>query len=208
MNSDDDTAGSLRRWVAPFGDPGINDRSHLPRAFRSVPRPSSPLSAKASTRCPSFARDPPSARSKALAEHRRAQRPAPDPTPPGTLQRRTTPAQPDPKPARTRPRMKTLLSDRPSPPRDRSAPAPPGLLPDRPNPIAPRRGRGGPPRSHSQIRFTLQSTPRPAPPDPRGPRRTNPPQTRLFSKRRRHQGSGAELREQIPAAGEWTGEWR
>ena len=48
----------LRRWVAPFGDPGINDRSHLPRAFRSVPRPSSPLSAKASTRCPSFARDP------------------------------------------------------------------------------------------------------------------------------------------------------
>ena len=42
-------------WVAPFGDPGINDRSHLPRAFRSVPRPSSPLSAKASTRCPSFA---------------------------------------------------------------------------------------------------------------------------------------------------------
>jgi hypothetical protein len=40
------------RWVAPFGDPGIADRSHLPRAFRSVPRPSSPLSAKASTRCP------------------------------------------------------------------------------------------------------------------------------------------------------------
>ncbi len=46
-----------RGWVAPFGDPGINDRSHLPRAFRSVPRPSSPLSAKASTRCPSFALD-------------------------------------------------------------------------------------------------------------------------------------------------------
>ena len=43
-------------WVAPFGDPGINDRSHLPRAFRSVPRPSSPLSAKASTRCPFLAR--------------------------------------------------------------------------------------------------------------------------------------------------------
>ena len=39
-------------WVAPFGDPGINDRSHLPRAFRSVPRPSSPLSAKASTKRP------------------------------------------------------------------------------------------------------------------------------------------------------------
>jgi hypothetical protein len=50
--------GSSPGWVAPFGDPGINDRSHLPRAFRSVPRPSSPLSAKASTRCPSFALDP------------------------------------------------------------------------------------------------------------------------------------------------------
>ena len=44
-------------WVAPFGHPGITDRSHLPRAFRSVPRPSSPLSAKASTRCPCFALD-------------------------------------------------------------------------------------------------------------------------------------------------------
>jgi hypothetical protein len=43
-------------WVAPFGDPGINDCSHLPRAYRSVPRPSSPLSAKASTRCPYYAR--------------------------------------------------------------------------------------------------------------------------------------------------------
>jgi hypothetical protein len=49
---------SLGGWVAPFGDPGIADRSHLPRAFRSVPRPSSPLSAKASTRCPSLALDP------------------------------------------------------------------------------------------------------------------------------------------------------
>jgi hypothetical protein len=44
----------LAGWVAPFGDPGIADRSHLPRAFRSVLRPSSPLSAKASTRCPSL----------------------------------------------------------------------------------------------------------------------------------------------------------
>jgi hypothetical protein len=39
--------------VAPFGDPRINDRSHLPVAFRSVLRPSSPLGAKASTKCPS-----------------------------------------------------------------------------------------------------------------------------------------------------------
>jgi hypothetical protein len=46
-------------WVAPFGDLGITGRSPLPRAFRSVPRPSSPLGAKASTRCPSRARPRP-----------------------------------------------------------------------------------------------------------------------------------------------------
>ncbi len=42
----------LARWVAPFGDPWIKACSQLPKAFRSVPRPSSPLGAKASTRCP------------------------------------------------------------------------------------------------------------------------------------------------------------
>ena len=41
----------LARWVAPFGYPRITDRSHLPAAFRKVLRPSSPLSAKASTKC-------------------------------------------------------------------------------------------------------------------------------------------------------------
>jgi hypothetical protein len=40
--------------VSPFGHPRINDRSHLPAAYRSVPRPSSPLGAKASTERPSF----------------------------------------------------------------------------------------------------------------------------------------------------------
>ena len=40
--------GSLCR-VSPFGHPGIGARSQLPRAFRSVPRPSSALSAKASS---------------------------------------------------------------------------------------------------------------------------------------------------------------
>jgi hypothetical protein len=50
----------LARWVAPFGDPRINGRSPLPSAFRSVPRPSSPLGAKASTRCPSRAAPAPS----------------------------------------------------------------------------------------------------------------------------------------------------
>ena len=43
-------------WVSPFGHPRINDRSHLPAAFRSVPRPSSPSGAKASTERPSHAR--------------------------------------------------------------------------------------------------------------------------------------------------------
>ena len=41
----------LARWVSPFGHLRINDSSHLPVAFRSVARPSSPLSAKASTKC-------------------------------------------------------------------------------------------------------------------------------------------------------------
>ena len=44
-------------WVAPFGYPRINACSRLPVAFRSVPRPSSPPGAKASTECPSLARD-------------------------------------------------------------------------------------------------------------------------------------------------------
>ena len=44
------TGYRTKRWVAPFGDPRINGRSPLPSAFRSVPRPSSPLGAKASTR--------------------------------------------------------------------------------------------------------------------------------------------------------------
>ncbi len=40
------------KWVSPFGNPRIKARSRLPMAYRSVPRPSSPLSAKASTRYP------------------------------------------------------------------------------------------------------------------------------------------------------------
>jgi hypothetical protein len=44
------------RWVFPFGYLRIKGCSHLPVAFRSVPRPSSPLRAKASSRCP-FALD-------------------------------------------------------------------------------------------------------------------------------------------------------
>ena len=44
-------------WVAPFGYPRIKACSRLPVAFRSVPRPSSPPGAKASTECPSLAQD-------------------------------------------------------------------------------------------------------------------------------------------------------
>ncbi len=53
-----DSAGDLPKGgVSPFGYPRINDRSHLPAAFRSVPRPSSPLSAQASTERPCHAPD-------------------------------------------------------------------------------------------------------------------------------------------------------
>ena len=45
----------LARWVSPFGNPRIKACSRLPEAYRNVLRPSSPLSAKASTRCPSDA---------------------------------------------------------------------------------------------------------------------------------------------------------
>ena len=44
----------LAEGVAPFGYPWIKACSRLPMAFRSVPRPSSPPGAKASTECPSF----------------------------------------------------------------------------------------------------------------------------------------------------------
>ena len=47
--------------VAPFGNPRIKDYLHLPPAYRSLSRPSSPPRAKASTVCPcllSFFRSP------------------------------------------------------------------------------------------------------------------------------------------------------
>ncbi len=48
MYSATDSRGSLGR-VAPFGHPRISDRLRLPGAYRSLPRPSSPACAKAST---------------------------------------------------------------------------------------------------------------------------------------------------------------
>ena len=46
--------GPSTRRVPPFGHPGIKGYLHLPRAFRSLSRPSSPPRAKASTVCPSL----------------------------------------------------------------------------------------------------------------------------------------------------------
>ena len=43
--------------VPPFGHPRINAYSQLPAAFRSVSRPSSPLIAKASSKCPYLSLD-------------------------------------------------------------------------------------------------------------------------------------------------------
>ena len=44
-------------WVSPFGYPRIYAYSQLPAAFRSVSRPSSPLIAKAFTKCPYLSLD-------------------------------------------------------------------------------------------------------------------------------------------------------
>ena len=41
-------------WVVPFGNPRIKGHLHLPEAYRSLSRPSSPPRAKASTRRPNF----------------------------------------------------------------------------------------------------------------------------------------------------------
>ena len=43
--------GLAPRRVSPFGHPEITARVQLPQAYRSLPRPSSPLDAKASTVC-------------------------------------------------------------------------------------------------------------------------------------------------------------
>ncbi len=159
-----------RGWVAPFGDPGINDRSHLPRAFRSVPRPSSPLSAKASTRCPSFALDPKTGPAPASPP---VTTPAFRTTAAHRGRRQTGPLRPDRSLCR---RIAPLLATPTRPSHEDTSPDRPRR---RPRPHRPRaRARGCPPRSHSQIRFTLQSTPAPPPPPPgrtQAPERTRDP---------------------------------
>ena len=44
--------GHDSRWVSPFGHPRLKACLQLPEAYRSLPRPSSPSDAKASTVCP------------------------------------------------------------------------------------------------------------------------------------------------------------
>ena len=46
IHSDSSPSGC---WVVPFGNPRINGHLHLPEAYRSLSRPSSPPRAKAST---------------------------------------------------------------------------------------------------------------------------------------------------------------
>jgi len=46
------TGYHTRWWVSPFGNARIKAYSQLPAPYRSVSRPSSPLRAKASTKCP------------------------------------------------------------------------------------------------------------------------------------------------------------
>jgi hypothetical protein len=106
--------------VSPFGHPRINDRSHLPAAFRSVPRPSSPLGAKASTERPFHAPD--RNRHRPHAGPSRAQRRA-----------RTIPHERPWKPHRPRAHTHTLKTTQPIPdspvkeqkPRRRMTPARP-----------------------------------------------------------------------------------
>ena len=45
---------SSTKWVTPFGNVRITGRLHLPEPYRSLPRPSSPHRAKASTVCSCF----------------------------------------------------------------------------------------------------------------------------------------------------------
>ena len=42
----------FKQWVSPFGNLRIKGYLHLPVAYRSLTRPSSPLRAKASAMCP------------------------------------------------------------------------------------------------------------------------------------------------------------
>ena len=64
---------TLTGRVSPFGNLRIKGCSHLPTAYRSVLRPSSPLSAKAFTKCPSYTWDLIIRRDKSKRINRRIQ---------------------------------------------------------------------------------------------------------------------------------------
>jgi hypothetical protein len=147
---------SLAGGVAPFGDPGITDRSHLPRAFRSVPRPSSPLSAKASTRCPYLALDHRSPRRR--RDRTKPPRTGPNPVPANLSPRKRGAGTGSPRkrgPIAAASHEDTSLGHRrralPAPPRGEGSPPQEGATQRRP---------GGVRLGHNNSLFTRQSTPR------------------------------------------------
>ncbi len=106
--------------VSPFGDPRIKGCSPLPAAFRSVPRPSSPLSAKASTKCPyaldpkpaAACRDKSPARPRASIRHSALHLPA-WPTPAGPMPRTQKPHGREPPPSASRIPIHNVKDQRP-----------------------------------------------------------------------------------------------
>ena len=52
LNFQSGILGDESQWIAPFGNPRIKICLRLPEAYRSLPRPSSPICAKSSTISP------------------------------------------------------------------------------------------------------------------------------------------------------------
>ncbi|SRR5579885_1960294 len=125
--------------VSPFGDPRIKGCSPLPAAFRSVPRPSSPLSAKASTKCPyaldpkpaAACRDKSPARPRASIRHSALHLPA-WPTPAAPCPRTQKPHGREPPPSASRIPIHNVKDQRPGIGGQRTEPAPRS----RPNSVA------------------------------------------------------------------------
>ena len=149
-------------WVAPFGYPRINACSRLPMAFRSVPRPSSPPGAKASTECPSRAHTAEPVRKTRQTPHH-AREPATHPGSPGTRRppSRVTPHTKTALLNVTRIPSNTSIGTRRAPPgqtgrtpRPRSAPEP-MQLPTNTRPVPPGGGTG---RSQSSATTTPPGT--------------------------------------------------
>ena len=108
--------------VSPFGDPRINGRSPLPTAYRSVLRPSSPLSAKASTKCPltldptavpARRGKPPRPKTPSASQHFVTQRPR-DYSPPAPPPAPKTDNRPSRRKDRPRPHNLSTMSNNPT----------------------------------------------------------------------------------------------